>query len=144
MLNILIPMAGKGSRFQNADYHLPKPLIPVHGKPMIQVVINNLRPSYCEHRFIFVCLHEHIRDFEIDKRLRDWVTNAEVITTNQVTEGAACTVLLAKQLIDSENSLMIANCDQWIDFSIDEYLSEMNSKYLDGFMMTMNSSDSKW
>ena len=53
MLNIVIPMAGRGSRFAKAGYTEPKPLIPIHNKPMIEVVINNLTPSQ-KHRFIFL------------------------------------------------------------------------------------------
>ena len=64
MLNIVIPMAGKGSRFADAGYVLPKPLIDVKGKPMIEVVVNNLRPE-CEHRFIFICLAEHIDKYNL-------------------------------------------------------------------------------
>lgn len=71
MLNIVIPMAGRGSRFANAGYKLPKPLIPVHGIPMIKVVIDNLAPK-CEHRFIFICQNEAIEKFNIDKQLRSF------------------------------------------------------------------------
>ena len=64
MLNIVIPMAGLGSRFANAGYKLPKPLIDVDGEPMIKVVIDNLSPN-CEHRFIFVCQNEHIKQYDL-------------------------------------------------------------------------------
>ena len=59
MINIVLPIAGRGSRFAEAGFELPKPLIPVHRKPMIEVVVNNIRPL-CEHRFIFVALKEHL------------------------------------------------------------------------------------
>ena len=60
MLTIVIPMAGRGSRFADAGYELPKPLLPVHGVPMIELVVANLRPSVpC--RFVFVCRRERIR-----------------------------------------------------------------------------------
>jgi dTDP-glucose pyrophosphorylase len=63
---------------------------------------------------------------------------------DEVTEGAACTVLLARDLIDSEQPLMIANCDQWVDANIDEYLATMDAQALDGLIMTMTANDSKW
>lgn len=59
MLNIVVPMAGAGSRFAVAGYADPKPLIPVHSVPMIKVVIDNLTPA-CEHRFIFICQAAHV------------------------------------------------------------------------------------
>lgn len=143
MLNIVIPMAGRGSRFAEAGYTCPKPLIPVQGKPMTEVVINNLRPK-TPHRFIFLCLREHLERYRIDEKLRSWSPGCEVLTVDAVTEGAACTVLLAKDLINSDTPLMIANCDQWVDVSIDDYLAELNRTNSDGLIMTMEADDPKW
>jgi NDP-sugar pyrophosphorylase family protein len=143
MLNIIIPMAGRGSRFQEAGYEVPKPLIPVHGLPMIEVVINNLRPQ-CPHRFTFLCLQEHARLFPLQKLLRRAAPGSSMVLVNGVTEGAACTVLLARDIIDCEQPLMIANCDQWIDASIDDYLATFAPGSWDGFLMTMSSQLSKW
>lgn len=143
MLNIVIPMAGRGSRFQKAGFTLPKPLIPIHNQPMISLVINNLRPQY-KHRFIFLCLEEHIQKYEIDKKLREWVKDCEIVLVNEVTEGAACTVLLAKQLINNQEPLMIANSDQWIDCDINHYLNFFELSGNDGAIMTMTADDPKW
>ena len=64
MLNIVIPMAGRGSRFADAGYELPKPLIDVNGKPMIEVVTANIRPK-CDHRFIYICQVEHLNKYNL-------------------------------------------------------------------------------
>ena len=136
-------MAGKGSRFQEAGYEIPKPLIPIHGKPMIQVVVDNLRPE-CPHRFIFLCLREHIDKYEIDRQLNIWSPGCKIIVVDSVTKGAACTVLLAKKYIDDSDPLMIANSDQWIDTDINEYLNVMNKDDIDGLIMTMKANDPKW
>jgi dTDP-glucose pyrophosphorylase len=145
MLNIVIPMAGAGSRFVAAGYSIPKPLIPINGVPMIQIVINNLRPSR-PHRFIFVCQKAHLREYNLEPLLRSWGgQGSEVIAIQGLTEGAACTVLAARALIDSvEYPLMIANSDQWVDISIDAYLSEMSKSDYDGLIMTMRATDPKW
>lgn len=144
MLNIVIPMAGAGSRFAKVGYKEPKPLIPVHGVPMVQLVIENLRPS-TPHRFIFICRTEHLQSFNLGERLRSWAgENSLVLTVDQLTEGAACTVLLAKHLIDNDMPLMIANCDQYVDASIDDYLADMDRRGLDGIMMTLTANDAKW
>ena len=143
MLNIIIPMAGKGSRFQKAGYEIPKPLIPIHGKPMIQVVINNLRPEY-PHRFIFLCLREHVDRDKINRQLTSWSPGCKIIIVNSVTEGAACTVLLAKDYINNNDPLMIANSDQWVDIDIDDYLNLMDKDDIDGLIMTMKANDPKW
>ena len=143
MLNIVIPMAGRGSRFQNEGYILPKPLIPVKGTPMIKLVIENLRPN-TKHRFIFLCHQEHINEYNIDQRLKEWAPGCHIVTVDKVTEGAACTVLLARELINNDNSLMIANSDQWVDVDINDYLAVMNKDNLDGLIMTMWADDPKW
>jgi NDP-sugar pyrophosphorylase family protein len=142
-LNIVIPMAGRGSRFADAGYALPKPLIEVLGEPMIKLVIDNLRPN-CEHRFIFLCQEEHLALYDLAKKLNVWASGCEVVSLNGITEGAACTVLLAKSLIDSDDPLMIANSDQWVDININNYLAFSANDNLDGCIMTMKANDPKW
>ena len=136
-------MAGRGSRFATAGYELPKPLIPIHGHPMIRLVTKNLRPRQ-PYRFVFLCLEEHIENYSIDRLLKSYEPSCEIVVVSQVTEGAACTVLLAKGLIDTSDSLMIANSDQWVDTDINAYLDMMNAKNLDGLIMTMWADDPKW
>jgi dTDP-glucose pyrophosphorylase len=143
MLTIVVPMAGRGARFREAGYREPKPLIPVHGIPMIEAVVNNLRPR-APHRFVFICQREHDQAFGLGRFLRTLSPGCEVVCIDGVTEGAACTVLLARQQINSSQPLMIANCDQWIDFSIDEYLAVFNESRADGFIMTMTADSPKW
>ena len=142
ILNIVIPMAGRGSRFADAGYTDPKPMIPVGGRPMIEWVIENIRPARA-HRFIFLCLGEHlIRYPQVETKLRELCPECEIVSVDQVTEGAACTVLLARDLIDSEAPLMIANSDQIVDLPIDSYLNAGDEA--DGLIMTFWADDPKW
>ena len=90
MLNIVIPMAGRGSRFASAGFTDPKPLIPLHGVPMIRLVIANLAPKV-PHRFIFICQREHYHAYGLDSLLPQWTVDPQVILLDGVTEGAACT-----------------------------------------------------
>lgn len=143
MLNIVIPMAGLRSRFAEAGYKDPKPLIPVHGIPMIEVVINNLRPQM-PHRFIFICQEQHQRQYGIRNFLKSLEPASDVILLNGMTEGAACTVLTAKQFINNAEPLMIANCDQWLNHSINEYLAAFDMTKNAAFIMTMRGSAAKW
>lgn len=143
MLNIVVPMAGHGSRFAKAGYELPKPLIPIHGYAMIWLIINNLRPRQ-HHRFIFICLQEHVDRFQVDRLLKGWAPGCEIVPVDQVTDGAACTVLLAKELINNGDDLMIANSDQWVDIDINTYLKAMDTLGADGLIMTMWADDPKW
>jgi NDP-sugar pyrophosphorylase family protein len=143
MLNIVMPMAGRGSRFVSAGFTLPKPLIPVCGVPMTRLVIQNVRPRG-PHRFIFLCLREHLESFPLRQRLTQWSPGCQIIEVSTVTQGAACTVLLARDLIDNDDPMMIANCDQWVDIDINDYLAAMDRQQLDGLIMTMWADDPKW
>lgn len=143
MLNIVVPMAGRGSRFAKEGYKLPKPLIDVAGKHMIEVVIRNLMPN-CGHKFIFVCQNEHIEKYHLKDIFSQACNNFEIVGIDGVTEGAAVTVLKAREYIDNDQPLMIANSDQWVDIDINEYLDDMRCRALDGSMLTMKASDPKW
>ena len=136
-------MAGHGSRFSKAGYIDPKPLISVAGKPMIQLVIENLRPSI-PHRFIFICQEEHITKYGLKDLLIKIAPGCEIISINGVTEGAACTCLLAKEFINNDYSLMIANCDQYIETNINNYIDALTDSSADGLIMTMKAHDEKW
>ena len=141
MLNIVIPMAGRGSRFAKAGYSMPKPLIKIHDHCMIEYVIENIKPKM-EHRFIFLCLNEHLIKYDLENKLRKITLNCEIVSVNQVTEGAACTVLLAEKFINNNNPLMIANSDQYVDIDINDYLKAEQG--YDGLIMTMFADDNKW
>src|SRR5215831_2300223 len=136
MVHIVVPMAGRGSRFANAGYTTPKPLIPVGGRPMIQWVIENIRPRR-PHHFVFLCLAEHLRDFpNVPEELKRICPGCDIIPVLDVTEGAACTVLLARKFFESDGPLMIANSDQIVDLDINEYLAAGDAPGVDGLIMT--------
>ncbi len=143
MLNIVLPIAGRGSRFAVAGYQQPKPLIPVHGEPMIAAVVRNVRPQSA-HRFIFVALADHLAHAGMREALTLAAPGCVIVPVDRVTEGAACTVLLAKEFINSDDPLMLANSDQWVDLDIDDYLAAMGRQRADGLIMTMEADDPKW
>lgn len=111
---------------------------------MIRWVIENVTPS-APHRFIFLCLTEHLQQYPgIPSALREMSPSCEIVPVEGVTEGAACTVLLARRLIDGNEPLMIANADQYVSFPIDDYLAAMEAQHADGLIMTFDASDPKW
>ena len=110
---------------------------------MTKLVIDNLRPSR-PHRFIFIILQDHIDSFAMDKHLRAWQPDCLIVPVQTVTQGTACTVLLAREHINTNDPLMIANCDQLIDADIDDYLAHMDKNAADGIIMTMWADDPKW
>jgi dTDP-glucose pyrophosphorylase len=143
MINIILPIAGRGSRFAEAGFELPKPLIPIHGKPMIEVVVNNIRPII-DHQFIFVAIKEHLDHLGMRSTLERIAPGCIIVPVLQVTEGAACTLLLAKDHINNDNPLMIANSDQFVDININDYLVKIDTEEADGLIMTMRANDPKW
>lgn len=143
LVTFVVPMAGAGSRFAKAGYQNPKPLIPVHGRPMIDLVIRNLTPKRYQSRFVFIVQKEQITKYGVDEKLRAWCPGCEVVSVDGLTEGAACTVLLAKQHI-TEDPLVIANCDQYVDCAIDDFLDSWFGGEYDGMIMTMTADDPKW
>ena len=140
-LNILIPMAGAGSRFQQAGYTFPKPLIDVNGKPMIQVVTENLN---IRANYIYVVQKEHREKYNLDTLLNLITPKCKIVEVDGVTEGAACTALLAKEYIDSDKPLLFANSDQFVEWDSNEFLYKMNETDADGGIVTFESTHPKW
>jgi len=140
-LNVLIPMAGAGSRFAEAGYTFPKPLIDVNGKPMIQTVVENLG---FEANYHFVVQREHREKYNLDTMLNLIAPDSKVIEVDGITEGAACTALLAKEYIDNDNPLFFANSDQFVEWDVMEFMYAMNEKQADGGIVTFEATHPKW
>ena len=120
--NILIPMAGRGSRFEEQGYTDKKPFIDVNGKPMIHRVIKNLGMEFDkEYLFILVCLQEDYDKYDFSEFEKVIGHNSyDVVILDDVTEGAAQTVLTAKHLINDDTPLMTMNSDQLVDWNVEE------------------------
>ena len=140
-MNVLIPMAGAGKRFFDAGYVFPKPLIEVDNKPMIQWVIESLNLNA---NYIFIIQKEHQEKYNIKSVLKILQPNCKIIELDHITEGAACTTLLAKKFIDSSDPLIIANSDQFISWNSSKALYDFNSKNLDGAILTFEAIHPKW
>ena len=140
-MNVLIPMAGAGKRFFDAGYVFPKPLIEVDNKPMIQWVIESLNLNA---NYIFIIQKEHQEKFNIKSVLKILQPNCKIIELDHLTEGAACTTLLAKEFINNSDPLIIANSDQYIHWNSSKALYDFNSKNLDGAILTFEAIHPKW
>jgi len=140
-MNVLIPMAGAGSRFQQAGYTFPKPLIEVNGKPMIQTVVENLG---VEANYIFVVQKEHREKYNLDTLLNLIAPSCKIVEVSGVTEGAACTTLLAKEFINNDQPLLMANSDQFVEWDSSEFLYKMNEQNADGGIVTFKATHPKW
>ena len=133
-MNIVVPMAGAGSRFEKAGYTFPKPLIEVKGQPMIAKVVENLN---LQGRYIFLVQKAHFEKYDLKNLLNLIAPGCEIVQIEGLTEGAACTVLKAKDLIDNDQPLIISNSDQFIKWNSFETVSSFNDA--DGGILTFKS-----
>ena len=140
-MNVLIPMAGAGSRFAQAGYTFPKPLIEVNGKPMIQVVTENLN---VEAHFIYIVQKEHYEKYNLKQLLNLISPGCDIVQVEGITEGAACTTLLAKDLINTDQPLLMANSDQFVEWNSNECLYAFTADGIDGGIVTFNATHPKW
>jgi dTDP-glucose pyrophosphorylase len=140
-LTILIPMAGEGSRFKQEGYILPKPLIDVNGKPMIQVVINNLNINA---NYIYIVQKQHREKYNLDTLLNIITPECKIVEVDGLTEGAACTALLAKDFINNNNPLFLANSDQFVEWDSNGFMYKMNETNSDAGIVTFKSTEPKW
>jgi HAD superfamily hydrolase (TIGR01509 family) len=140
-LNILIPMAGAGSRFEQAGYTFPKPLIEVNSKPMIQVVVENLN---IDANYIYVVQKSHREKYNLDTMLNLITPGCKIVEVDGLTEGAACTALLAKDFIDNESPLFFANSDQFVEWDSNEFMYKMQESNCDGGIVTFKATHPKW
>lgn len=135
-MNIVIPMAGLGSRFAKAGYKKPKPFIDVNGLPMISRVMENL--AYPNARYLLIARKEHL---EQEKELVAQIEatyNAQFIGIDKLTEGTACTVLFARKYIDNAEPLLIANSDQLVDIDVCAYIDDCLTRGFDGSILTFS------
>jgi len=140
-LNVLIPMAGAGSRFEQAGYTFPKPLIDIKNKPMIQVVVENLN---IDANFIYVVQKKHREKYNLDTLLNLITPGCKIVETDGMTEGAACTALLAKEHINNDAPLFFANSDQFVEWDSNEFMYKMNETDSDGGIVIFKAIHPKW
>ena len=140
-LNIVIPMAGAGSRFSEAGYSFPKPLIDVNGKPMIQLVVESLN---IDANYIYIVQKEHNRNFNISPMLNLLTPKCKIIEVDDLTDGAAVTALLAKDYINNQNPVLFANSDQYVEWDSTEFMYKMSETGSDGGILTFESYHPKW
>ncbi|NBT88533.1 MAG: HAD family hydrolase [Flavobacteriaceae bacterium] len=140
-MNVLIPMAGAGSRFEQAGYTFPKPLIDVNGKPMIQRVVDNLN---IDARHIFIVQKSHYEKYALKHMLNLIAPNCEIVQVEGMTEGAACTTLLAKEFIDNDEPLVLANSDQYVEWDSNQFMYSAMADDIDGSILTFEATHPKW
>jgi HAD superfamily hydrolase (TIGR01509 family) len=140
-INIVIPMSGLGSRFSTVGYTFPKPLIEVRNKPMIQVVTDNLNINA---NFIYIVQKSHYDKYNLKYLLNLISPNCTIIQVDGLTEGAASSTLLAKDYINNDSPLVIANSDQFMEWNSNGFYYSLINDKIDGSIVTFTATHSKW
>ena len=143
-INVVIPMAGLGSRFADVGYSKPKPFIDVNGKPMIVRVLENLKIPNAN--YILIARSEHLlKEAELVQQIES-ENNATFIGIDKLTEGTACTVLFARKYINNDSPLLIANSDQIVDFDVIDFLEDNFKRNLSGSILVFQdpTKNPKW
>jgi len=136
-------MGGEGRQFAERGYTFPKPLVEVAGQPLIEIVVKNLTPS-CEHQFVFVCKQEHVQRYALGDVLQLVAPGCRIVTMARPTAGALCSVLLGMEYLEHEDELLVANADQWIDGSIDSFITAARASQWDGAIVTFPNTHPRW
>lgn len=142
LINIVIPMAGRGSRFEGTAEHAPKPLIEVQpGRRMIEYVVDYLRLPE-PHRFIFVCRADHAREHQLAELFAQLAPGHELVLADEVTRGPAATALLAAPLLGPDDELLVAYCDCFFTIDIAAFLGRLRGASSDGGVLIFPSAES--
>lgn len=138
---LVLPMAGKGSRFAEKGYLLPKPLLDVNGKTMIEAAVKPLPPT---KRKVFVCLSEHLSKFELSNKIHSSFANSEIVVLNEVSKGQACSceVAIKESRIKDNESILISACDNAVVYSNSKYVELQNDENIDVIVWTFRNSQS--
>ena len=140
-INVLIPMAGEGSRFSIKGFKNPKPLIDIDGKSMINVVHDNIG---LDAHYIFVAKEEHINKYNLKEHIQNFCKDFTLISQDGRLDGAAISCLLAKDLIDNDSPLLIANSDQYVLWDSKSVIKSLIDSGVEGSILTFISDENKW
>ena len=110
-IQLIMPMAGRGSRFSGERFQLPKPMIKIHGKPFFWWAVRSIEKYVPCGGITFVILEEHIRDFKMDEEILQYFPEARIKALPEVTEGAAITALRGVEGIDNCEPVLFNDCD---------------------------------
>lgn len=140
-LQVLMPMGGLGSRFANAGYTTPKPLIEVDGKEMFLRALDSFRPVDSID-YLFVIRKDHDEIYDLKNSILQLLPQAKVFILDHDTQGAVETSLIAEQAIDDETPIAIADCD--IYFESKAYFDKVGDSETDGMLLTFPSDDARY
>jgi NDP-sugar pyrophosphorylase family protein len=143
MLQVIIPLGGKAARFAERGHTFPKPLFEIVNRSMIEVVLENLAPPPTV-QYTFICRKEHLSQFYLGDMLRLLAPGCRVISLENETAGALCSVLLAVDQLQLDGEIMVANGDQFIGTSLNPFYAACRQPGIDGCILTFTATHPRW
>jgi NDP-sugar pyrophosphorylase family protein len=143
MTQLVVPMAGLGSRFSAAGYQVSKPLLPIGEFMMFEIVISNLwHPSIS--KVVLISQRGAVPDGNLERIFTQLGVPIHNLEIDFVTEGPADSVSLARHLLDDQDSLVIANSDQYVDADLSTFFESLESNDRQHQILTMEADDPRW
>lgn len=142
-INLIIPAAGLGSRFQMSGVRTPKPLIEIQGIPMIAWVVANFELEPDDKIFIISQRKDKLPE-KLDKFLSKFMERIQFVEINELTNGAATTLEFALNRITSANPVLSVNSDQYISGDLSSYLASVRAGECAGQILLMSAHGNKW
>lgn len=140
--NILIPMAGLGSRFSNEGFKNIKPLIPLNGKTFIEWSIDSVDFKSVKTQFIFVILEKHSN--VLYSHLKNIKPDCIITSVPELTRGAVETALAAQEYINNDDPLIITNSDQIFEWNKEKYVEYLHESNTDADVVVVNANTNKF
>ncbi|MBI5447660.1 MAG: glycosyltransferase family 2 protein [Gammaproteobacteria bacterium] len=145
MLTIAVPMAGSSLFYPEKLHHYPKVFQEILGRPMIQVVIENLMQIPVNKRFLFIINDTDLKKYQLDNILKMLTfDNCDIVVQKSPTKGAVCSLLLAIKFLNHNNPLLIANADQVINHSFEPIINFFSKPNIDGGVICFDSIHPQW
>ncbi len=144
-VHLVMPMAGRGNRFQEMGYTLPKPLIPIYGKPFFFWSVQSVRKFIDLISLEFVVLKEHVEMFQLDQKIRSYFPEAKIHLLSKVTEGAVVTCLHGIEQIADDCPVIFNDCDHLFKSSrLNRFCGRETDTSVDAVLLTFPSDDAKY
>lgn len=112
-LHIILAMAGRGSRFANAGFTTPKPLIEVDGQAMFMKALSSLDSIEATKHYTIVMRAEHDREYDLQAKIKAILPQANVVITDEEPTGALRDAYRAKPHLGPNQGIIMLDCDLW-------------------------------
>ncbi len=144
-IHLIMPMAGAGSRFFKNGFVMPKPLLEINGKPFLYWATKSITNFIEVEDITFVVLKQHIEEFEIDKKIKEYFPEATIAVIPEILNGAVLTCMNGIKEINDDLPIIFNDCDHsFVSTEFNEYCKKGEFEDLDGGLLTFESSEPKY